>query len=234
MRLTARLVQPAAERTGLHHRYSAAGEGRPRSHRSIHAAAYLGVLAAVIFGAEAPQAGAQTAIGKPAAIAPMADAEVDAAIAEASIRFGLPPAWIEAVMVVESGRRRRAISPKGAMGLLQLMPQTWRDLSGELGLGDDPFEPRANILAGAAYLRRLYDRFGAPGFLGAYNAGPERYAGYLAGVRGLPAETRAYIERLAPLITHGGRSATPTPADWRTSDLFVAPGGDLLRGEAGR
>ncbi|MGH1557443.1 lytic transglycosylase domain-containing protein [Caulobacter segnis] len=72
----------------------------------------------------------------------------------------------------ESGGDPRAVSPKGAMGLMQLMPGTWRDLSVQHDLGADPFDRRANVLAGAAYLRQLFDRFGRKGFLAAYNAGP--------------------------------------------------------------
>ncbi len=67
-------------------------------------------------------------------------------------------------------------------------------------LGRDPRDPHDNILAGAAYLREMHDRFGAAGFLAAYNAGPGRYAEYLATGRPLPAETVAYVAALAPLI----------------------------------
>jgi hypothetical protein len=89
------------------------------------------------------------------------------------------------------------------------------------------FDPRDNILAGAAYLREMYDRFGSPGFLAAYNAGPARYAEHLATGRPLPRETRAYMATLAPLI--GESSAAPLQAeapvrtaDWRAAPLFVA------------
>ena len=66
----------------------------------------------------------------------------------------------------------RAISPKGAMGLMQLMPETWAALRARYGLGRDAFDPHDNILAGAAFLREMHDRYGSPGFLAAYNAGP--------------------------------------------------------------
>ncbi len=108
------------------------------------------------------------------------------------------------------------------MGLMQIMPATWAALRRRHGLGDDPFDPRDNILGGAAYLREMYDRFGAPGFLAAYNAGPERYAQHLAG-RPLPAETRAYLAMLAPVID--GSAALPprkrADADWRAAPLFA-------------
>lgn len=148
-------------------------------------------------------------------------------IAEAAQRFGVPVAWIRAVMSAESAGDPRAVSRKGAMGLMQIMPDTWSELRARYGLGRDPFEPRDNILAGTAYLREMYDRYGSPGFLAAYNAGPRRYDEYLAGVRTLPAETRAYVATLAPLV--GGNApddtaaiAHPDPLAWMRSPLFVA------------
>lgn len=149
-----------------------------------------------------------------------------AAIAEAAQRFGIPAAWIRAVMRVESANDVRAISPKGAMGLMQIMPATWADLRSRHRLGSDPYDPQDNILAGAAYLRELYDRYGSPGFLAAYNAGPGRYEEHLAG-RPLPAETRAYIATLAPQIGGGEISgpvavAAADPLSWTRAPLFVA------------
>ena len=67
------------------------------------------------------------------------------------------------------------------MGLMQIMPDTWTELRTRHRLGRDPYDPRDNILAGAAYLREMHDRYGSPGFLAAYNAGPGRYEDYLAG-----------------------------------------------------
>ncbi|WP_164125555.1 transglycosylase SLT domain-containing protein, partial [Stenotrophomonas maltophilia] len=87
---------------------------------------------------------------------------------EAAARFGLPAPWIAAVLRAESAGDPRAVSSAGAMGLMQLMPATWSTLHIRLGLGDDPFDPRDNILAGAAYLRDLYVRYGRTGFLAAY------------------------------------------------------------------
>ncbi|WP_206455676.1 lytic transglycosylase domain-containing protein [Aurantimonas marina] len=146
-------------------------------------------------------------------------------IAEASHRFGIPVAWIRAVMRVESAGRVRAISSAGAMGLMQVMPETWAELRARYGLGGDPYDPRDNIMAGAAYLREMHDRYRSPGFLAAYNAGPRRYEQHLAG-RPLPAETRAYLSTLAPLV--GGDDipssvvvATVDPDTWRRSPLFV-------------
>jgi soluble lytic murein transglycosylase-like protein len=146
-------------------------------------------------------------------------------IAEAAQRFGVPIAWIRLVMGAESAGDVRAVSRAGAMGLMQIMPDTWPELRARYRLGSNPFDPHDNILAGAAYLRELYDRYGSPGFLAAYNAGPQRYEEYLAGVRALPAETRAYVAALAPLI--GGKpledatTIAPDPLAWTRSPLFV-------------
>ena len=131
---------------------------------------------------------------------PVATPTLDSLIAEASRRFGVPASWIAEVMAVESRGRTDALSPKGAIGLMQVMPTTYAGLASRYGLGTDPWTPRDNVLAGAAYLRELYDRYGAPGFLVAYNAGPARWEDYLARARPLPAETIAYIARLAPIL----------------------------------
>ncbi len=129
-------------------------------------------------------------------------------------------------MRVESAGEVRARSQKGAMGLMQIMPQTWSELRARYGLGTDPYDPRDNILAGAAYIRELYQRFGAPGFLAAYNSGPTRYENYLATGRSLPDETQDYVAILAPMI--GGKQVNGkivavaySPTSVR-SPLFVA------------
>ncbi|WLA39042.1 lytic transglycosylase domain-containing protein [Bradyrhizobium elkanii] len=121
-------------------------------------------------------------------------------VAEAAQRFGIPAAWIRAVMRVESNGDRRAVSPKGALGLMQLMPKTWADMRVRYGLGRDPFDPHDNILAGAAFLRELHDRYGSPGFLAAYNAGPGRYEEFRDRHRPLPAETVAYVGAIVPFV----------------------------------
>jgi len=148
-------------------------------------------------------------------------------IAEASQRFGIPEHWIRAVMQVESAGRMTAVSSAGAMGLMQIMPGTWTDLRLRHRLGHDPFEPRDNILGGTAYLREMYELFGAPGFLAAYNAGPSRYAEHLATGRPLPRETRAYVAMLAPMIGSelppDSRHTAVRLTDWREAALFVAP-----------
>ena len=91
------------------------------------------------------------------------------------------------------------ISPKGAMGLMQLMPETWQEMRLRYGLGNDPYDPHDNILAGTAYLRELLDRFGIGAFA-AYNAGPSRFAAYLDGSRSLPAETQKYLSWIASSV----------------------------------
>jgi hypothetical protein len=121
-------------------------------------------------------------------------------VAEASRRFAVPERWIRAVMHVESDGKLRARSQKGAMGLMQIMPKTWTELRARYDLGADPYDPRDNILAGAAYIRELHDRYGAPGFLAAYNAGPRRYENHMATGRPLPDETQAYVATLASTI----------------------------------
>jgi hypothetical protein len=147
-------------------------------------------------------------------------------VTEAARRFGIPAAWIRAVMTIESRARRDAISPKGAIGLMQIMPSTWTELHTRYALSSDPFDPHDNILAGAAYLRELHDRYGSPGFLAAYNAGPRRYEDYLDGRRSLPSETVAYVAALAPLIegNDGARPAIRSVSSlsfWIRAPLFV-------------
>jgi len=128
-------------------------------------------------------------------------------IQEASHRFDVPDAWIREVMNVESGgyqyraNGELTTSPVGAMGLMQLMPETYDEMKIRYSLTDDAFEPHNNILAGTAYLREMYDAFGAPAFLAAYNAGPSRLADYLANHRALPDETRRYVWLIGSQIT---------------------------------
>jgi D-alanyl-D-alanine carboxypeptidase len=121
-------------------------------------------------------------------------------IHEASGRFGVPELWVRRVMRQESGGQEDVISWAGAMGLMQVMPDTYEDLRARYNLGDDPFDPHNNILAGTAYLREMYDRFGAPGFLAAYNAGPNRLDRYLNDGTPLPVETVNYVASIAPYL----------------------------------
>ncbi|WP_292395084.1 lytic transglycosylase domain-containing protein [Mesorhizobium sp.] len=129
-------------------------------------------------------------------------------IREAAKQFAIPERLLRAVMQVESAGDVHAVSSMGAMGLMQIMPGTWEELRMKHHLGDDPFHPRDNILAGAGYLRELLDRFGRNGFLAAYNAGPRRYKEHLLTGRPLPRETIDYVRKLTPLI-RGGVSIPP-------------------------
>lgn len=130
-------------------------------------------------------------------------------IRDASRRFDVPETWIREVMRQESGGRSNATSPVGAMGLMQVMPGTYRELQARYNLGPDPYHPYDSIQAGAAYLREMYELYGSPAFLAAYNAGPRRLEDYLWGGRGLPNETRNYVARIGPRIegTHPSRRA---------------------------
>lgn len=119
-------------------------------------------------------------------------------IREAAARYNVPEQWIRAVMNQESGGEEQAVSPVGAMGLMQIMPDTYEELREANGLGEDPFDPHNNILAGTAYIREMYDRYGSPGFLAAYNAGPDQLDNYLAGGSDLPAETQNYLAAVTP------------------------------------
>lgn len=164
-------------------------------------------------------------------------------IAEAAKRFAIPEAWIWSVMRAESAGQtmldgRPITSPAGAMGLMQLMPETYAELRPRFGLGPDPYDPHDNILAGAAYLRQMFDRYGYPALFAAYNAGPERFEAYARGGENLPAETWDYLGKLGPgiadtVIAMGSlpapmgaelaHSETPKPADFSSGRaLFFA------------
>ncbi len=147
-------------------------------------------------------------------------------ITEAARRFSVPASWIRAMMRAESAGNVRTVSSAGAMGLMQIMPQTWADLRVRHRLGSDPFDPRDNILAGTAYLREMHGRFGSPDFLAAYNAGPGRYEEHLATGWELPAETQAFVVALAPLVggerADGAIVAAADPQAWTRAPLFIA------------
>jgi cell division septation protein DedD len=124
-------------------------------------------------------------------------------IREASARFDIPETWIRSLMRVESGGKEYVngdliTSGAGAMGLMQVMPQTYDELRDRYRLSDDPFDPHDNIMAGVAYMREMYEIYGSPGFLAAYNAGPARLDDYLGNLRPLPDETRHYVAMIGP------------------------------------
>jgi soluble lytic murein transglycosylase-like protein len=166
-----------------------------RSRQTRHLRAIAAAVAVTVAGAVA---GPATAADSPT-VAESAAERIAQFVTSAAQRFAIPEAWIYAVMHAESAGDERAVSRDGAMGLMQIMPATWAYLRGRYGLGANPFDARDNITAGAAWLRELHDRYGSPGFLAAYNAGPARYDDHLATGRPLPAETRAYLAELAPI-----------------------------------
>jgi hypothetical protein len=166
------------------------------------------------------------------ALAEPASAASDAAAApwqsfidEAASRFSVPASWIRAVIRIESTGNAKALSPKGAVGLMQLMPDTYTELRFRYGLGADPTDPHDNIIAGAAYLRDMHERFGTAGFIAAYNAGPQRYEEHLTTGRPLPDDTLAYVAKLAPLLSGGlpadNRLTTTDHVSWQQAPLFV-------------
>jgi hypothetical protein len=127
-------------------------------------------------------------------------------------------------MQVESGGDAHALSPKGAMGLMQIMPETYEALRQAFGLGADPYQPRDNIMAGAAYLREMLDLYGTSGFLAAYNDGPARYDEHLATGEPLPEETQIYLSRLAPMLSGaqvGSISTAANSVTWMSAPLFI-------------
>ncbi|WP_230975684.1 transglycosylase SLT domain-containing protein [Acetobacter garciniae] len=142
-------------------------------------------------------------------------------IQEASQRFDVPEEWVRAVIDQESGGKlyhngQLVTSGPGAMGLMQLMPPTYDDMRTTYNLGGDAYEPHDNIMAGTAYLRQLYDIYGSPGFLAAYNAGPGRLEDFITRNRVLPRETRNYVAAI------GRRIVGISPANRSQADLLVA------------
>ena len=157
-------------------------------------------------------------VPQPASRFPLVRLSVDrwsALIDEAAQRFGIPAEWVRGVMQQESaGRTHRngypIVSSAGAMGLMQVMPTTFSELRIRYGLGPDPYDPRTNIIAGAAYLREMYDRYGPRYFLAAYNAGPARVDDHLRTGRALPYETRAYTASLMPALVPNALAVSAT------------------------
>jgi hypothetical protein len=135
----------------------------------------------------------------------------DGFITEASERFHVPKTWIRAVMARESGGRtmlgenQPIVSSAGAVGLMQVLPETYDEMALAHKLGANPFDARDNIMAGTAYLRWLHQKYGYPAMFAAYNAGPGRLEDHLEhGVR-LPSETRAYVGGITKAL-HAGKS----------------------------
>ncbi len=174
-------------------------------------------------------------------------------IHEAATRFSVPERWVRAVMHQESGGHaylngQPITSDAGAAGLMQVMPATYAELRDRYNLGNDPYNPHDNIMAGTAYIREMYDQFGSPAFLAAYNAGPQRVSDYMAGRGNLPNETVNYLAAITPHLgndvpmsgplaayaDNGGAPLTPDPVPqayatapiarcWRDPDAAYDP-----------
>lgn len=135
-------------------------------------------------------------------------------IDQASKRMGMPADWIRAVVLVESGGRtmmaenKPITSSMGAMGLMQLMPDTWREMQQIYRLGNDPYDPHDNIMAGAAYLRSLYWEYGYPGLFAAYNDGPGMIEAHRRLAQLLPPATAQYMLDIAAIL-RGGSPTSP-------------------------
>ena len=137
-------------------------------------------------------------------------------------------------MAVESGgmttlNSHPITSSAGAMGLMQIMPQTYEILRARYGFGADAYNPHDNVFAGAAYLHELYQRYGFPNLFAAYNAGPSRLNDFLHRGRPLPRVTEDYVAGLtgttlsvatSPAPSKGGVANTPSNA------LFFSNGAD--------
>lgn len=128
---------------------------------------------------------------KPPVVAPVASLSLTDIVRQSGRRYGLDPDLIHSVIAAESAGNPRAVSPKGAAGLMQLMPLTARSLD-----VSDVFDPTQNVEAGTKYLRRLLDQYDHDlgKALAAYNAGPAKVDAY----RGLPPyrETQQYVKRV--------------------------------------
>jgi len=173
---------------------------------------WISTLAAIaIAGSASPSPGA--------APEPVMSNRCDVYVPEAARRSGLSEDVVMRVMRAESGGKSRIVSVKGAIGCMQIMPATWTYLTARYNLGADPYDARMNMIGGAMYLAELAARYGWPGALSAYNAGPGRYQRYVQGGVPLPAETIAYTARL-------GRNAEDPPATasaprWQEARLFM-------------
>lgn len=175
----------------------------------------IALAAAIVVGFQTPAPVGATAPGA---------ADCARPAPEAAARSGLTVDVILRVMHAESRGRPRAVSWKGAMGCMQIMPPTWTYLTRRYGLGSDPFDPRMNMIGGALYLAELARQFGFPGAYSAYNAGPGRYRRYIAQGVPLPAETIAYTAQIAG----NAPRANPAPSGprWQEASLFIARGND--------
>ena len=168
----------------------------------------------------------------------MALGSYDPIIAAASRRFGVPEDRIRAVMNVESGGRRDAVSPKGAAGLMQIMAPTYQDLAKRHGFGPDRFDPTNNIHAGTAYLGEMFDQFGNwDEATMAYNMGPGRMQKVRAGTATVPGETAAYLPKVNAVLSTFGPMGPRDVAKLPAPQAVQNEGGDvagLIRPQPGQ
>jgi len=154
-----------------------------------------------------PQLSAETRLTSetPVRAATVPQERLERIVQDAATKHNLDPALVKAVIGVESGWNQTAISRKGALGLMQLIPST----AGEMGVGN-AFDPVENVNGGAAYLRSLLDRFHGDleKSLAAYNAGP----GAVERVGGIPniPETRSYVRKVTDSYFRPGSGRDPS------------------------
>ncbi|HWX41922.1 MAG TPA: lytic transglycosylase domain-containing protein [Blastocatellia bacterium] len=168
--------------------------------------------------AKDPKSGTASIVKIPGRHISSGNAVIDALANEAAGRYHLDPCLILSVMNAESGYNRMAVSPKGASGLMQLMPAT----ATRLGVRNI-FDPRENVLAGASYLRWLLDRFGGDVrlALAGYNAGEG--AVELYGYKIPPfLETQNYVQVIYTRYSRIHGAAAPSPLPTPTSPLQTA------------
>jgi len=168
-------------------------------------------------GKNSTAASAQASFGNPARGRNFTQAEIDGAVDRAAQRHNVDPNLVRALIKVESNFNPNAVSSKGAMGLMQLMPQTARELH-----LTNPFDPEQNVDAGVRHLKQLMESFGGDVrlSLAAYNAG----AGAVVRSAGIPpfSETRNYVRRIT-LLYNGGSGSELLMSDPVRRPSFAQP-----------
>lgn len=149
---------------------------------------------------EAPSPMLSTKI--PSMLQPPYSRDVNYLIEKYSGHYGIEPKLVYAIIGVESDWNVKAVSRKGALGLMQIMPMTFEEMLGPGYIGSEIMKPELNINAGVKYLRYLHDRYenDLTRVLIGYNAGP-KYADRYPNVR-LPKETRRYIKKINRRLIH--------------------------------
>lgn len=152
-------------------------------------------IVAEVLPDEVLHADAASTFALPAYVAPKLAATMPDLVDRLAAQFGVPANLAQALVTVESNYQADAVSPKGAMGLMQLMPAVARQYAVA-----DPFDPEQNLSAGLQHLKTLLDRFGnqTTSALAAYNAGEAAVARY-GGVPPFP-ETQDYVRRIMALV----------------------------------